>query len=302
MEKLVFDFPLNEQQKKQKEELVLRLKKEPLILRWLQENHLSLDFIDEHAMKLNEWLKLLEPCIGCKGLKECRQPSKGLLYQLSYDGFLDLQRISCKFLKKYDQEHEHLKYYMLEPISDKLAMVGINRIDFSKENKDYLALTTFIMKTLVDGKKGIYLYGAPGVGKTYLGACITNYFARLNRKVAFVNVSDLISKMKMNLNDAEANQRMMKVLKKVDVLLMDDIGGESVSAWSRDEILMPILNERMENHRLTFFTSNYNLKELEEHLALDSRGNIDVIKANRLIVRIKALTFEKNVKGRDRRV
>ena len=65
---------------------------------------------------------------------------------------------------------------------------------------------------------------------------------------------------------------------------------------------MPILNERMENHRLTFFTSNYNLKELEEHLALDSRGNIDVIKANRLIVRIKALTFEKNVKGRDRRV
>ena len=27
MEKLVFDFPLNEQQKKQKEELVLRLKK-----------------------------------------------------------------------------------------------------------------------------------------------------------------------------------------------------------------------------------------------------------------------------------
>ena len=74
-----------------------------------------------------------------------------------------------------------------------------------------------------------------------------------------------------------------------------------MTAWSRDEILLPIMNERMEKHKLTYFTSNYTLAQLEEHFTTDSRGNSDPIKANRLIERIKALTFEKNVKGCNRR-
>ena len=107
--------------------------------------------------------------------------------------------------------------------------------------------------------------------------------------------------LKLNMSENSIMENMIRSLKRADVVLFDDIGGESVTAWSRDEILLPILNERMEKHRLTYFTSNYTIKELEGYFAMDSRGNSDPIKANRLIERIKALTFEKNVKGCNRR-
>ena len=42
----------------------------------------------------------------------------------------------------------------------------------------------------------------------------------------------------------------------------------------------------MEEHLPTFFTSNFNLEELEDHLA-NTSGTIDKVKARRIIERIK---------------
>ncbi len=42
-------------------------------------------------------------------------------------------------------------------------------------------------------------------------------------------------------------------LKTVPLLLLDDIGAENTTNWSRDEVLAPLLQYRMENHLPTFF-------------------------------------------------
>ena len=76
-----------------------------------------------------------------------------------------------------------------------------------------------------------------------------------------------------------------------DVLLIDDIGAENNSAWARDEVLGTILQHRMDNDLTTFFTSNFTIDELESVLAETSKGS-DVIKARRIIERIKYLTVE----------
>lgn len=55
---------------------------------------------------------------------------------------------------------------------------------------------------------------------------------------------------------------------KLDLLLLDDIGAETVTNWSRDEILGTILQYRMENNLSTFITSNLNISELEGHSSL----------------------------------
>ena len=78
-------------------------------------------------------------------------------------------------------------------------------------------------------------------------------------------------------------------LKNVDILLIDDIGAENVTAWGRDEILGTILQYRMNNKLSTFFTSNLTLEELEVHLSL-SKNSEDKVKARRIIERIKELT------------
>ena len=83
----------------------------------------------------------------------------------------------------------------------------------------------------------------------------------------------------------------MEYIKKVPLLLIDDIGAESTTPWSRDEILMPILQYRMDSSLPTFFTSNCTLKELESHFS-NSKNGIEEVKARRIIERIKQLTEE----------
>ena len=81
----------------------------------------------------------------------------------------------------------------------------------------------------------------------------------------------------------------MNYLQNVDLLLIDDIGAESVTVWGRDEILGTILQYRMNNKLTTFFTSNLNIEELETHLSL-TKDSEDKVKSRRIIERIKQLT------------
>ena len=81
----------------------------------------------------------------------------------------------------------------------------------------------------------------------------------------------------------------IEYLKSVDILLIDDIGAEKVTEWGRDEVLGTILQARMDSKLATFFTSNLNIKELESHLALSNKSD-DLVKARRIIERIKQLT------------
>ena len=89
-------------------------------------------------------------------------------------------------------------------------------------------------------------------------------------------------------------------LENVDLLLIDDIGAEKVTEWSRDEILGTILQHRMNNYKTTFFTSNLTIEELEQHLIISS--NIDEkVKARRIIERIKQLTEDIELIGENKR-
>ena len=89
-------------------------------------------------------------------------------------------------------------------------------------------------------------------------------------------------------------------IKKVPLLLFDDIGAENCSNWSRDEVLGPILQYRMENHLPTFFTSNLTVEELETSLSITSSG-VDKVKARRIIERIKQLTINLELISKNRR-
>ena len=90
-------------------------------------------------------------------------------------------------------------------------------------------------------------------------------------------------------------------LTKSDLLLIDDIGAENVTAWSRDEVLGTIVQYRMEESLPTFFTSNLNIEELEAHLA-ETKNSVDLVKAKRIIERIKTLTDDIELVSKNRRV
>lgn len=92
----------------------------------------------------------------------------------------------------------------------------------------------------------------------------------------------------------------MDLLKKTDILLVDDIGAETVTPWSRDEILGTILQYRMDSKLPTLFTSNLTIEELEVHLA-NTKNSIDIVKSKRIIERIKQLTEDLELISENRR-
>ena len=86
----------------------------------------------------------------------------------------------------------------------------------------------------------------------------------------------------------------------MNLKLLDDIGAEKVTEWGRDEILGTILQSRMNNGLPTFFTSNLTIEELEKNLGI-TKDSEDVVKAKRLIERIKYLTYDFELLGNNYR-
>src|SRR5699024_7110309 len=80
--------------------------------------------------------------------------------------------------------------------------------------------------------------------------------------------------------------------KQADVLMLDDIGAETFSAWFRDEVLGSILQYRMMERLPVFFTSNYTVDQMKTILSTNSKGGIEEVKAGHIMEQIKQVSSE----------
>ena len=83
--------------------------------------------------------------------------------------------------------------------------------------------------------RGLYFYSEmPGSGKTRLMASVGNAVVKMqNVSVRFVTAANLFDKIKSTFN-SEGNEyeEMLKELKEIDVLLIDDVGAEMPTEWT----------------------------------------------------------------------
>lgn len=110
--------------------------------------------------------------------------------------------------------------------------------------------------------RGIILMGAVGCGKTHLGCAVLNCALEDGYHAAYWNVPQQLELL-MPGNADEIDQ--MHILDKAiiaHVLLLDDLGAEKSSEWTRKE-LMVILDERYRNNKPTIVTSNLMLTDGE---------------------------------------
>lgn len=285
--------------------LINSLKANKIILQFLKDNNLSIDYIENNAQALNTYLLNLKPCEGCKGLKDCKQSINGKVFKLKYDGILSSVLVPCKFKVQDTIKKAHLKNFVINDMSEKFYDISFENINIDEEvknkNMDYIAKLPTIVDSTDNLNKGLYLVGKPGVGKSFLAACAANKFAKSKKSVAFVNVPLLSQRIKTNLENNEYKNEVNKIVK-VDFVVLDDIGAETVTSWFRDDILFNILNERMENNRLTWFTSNEDFKSLKNHYELNNKRVEEKIKGERIMARIKSLSNEINIDAKDRRI
>lgn len=303
MDKLNLNFTLSEEQKKLKDELYQSLIKNKHVCAWLKRYDLPKAFIYDHTGKFSDWLKDVEKCDHCQGIAYCAQKIKGQYMDLYMDKFLNVGIHRCDYFKEYEKDLSHGIYYIDSKLSEAQLKIDLFTIDIDAESDEYAVSVARIINLIGNEspQKGLYLWGKPGVGKSYLAAGVTNFYTKQKIRCAFVNVPKFIADLKMLFHDHYAMEQKLMALRNVAVLVMDDIGGESVTAWSRDDILLPLLDDRMEHHKLTFFTSNYNMKELKERYVMTANKVSEPMAAERLLERITTLAHEEFVKGESRR-
>lgn len=302
MQKVEFTFELDPAMKREKEELLEKLLKDPIVINWMHKYKQNEAFIERHCYKFKDYVETLKRCENCMSLNACMQKKNGYILELNYDGVLSKELCVCHHLKAKSESLAHKKQFLLCDMSEEQLQYSFEKINMSKESVAYFKLVKEIRDACMnDSKDGFYLCGEPGTGKTYLTCCFVNAMAKKGKRCCFINMSNYFSTLKAKMYDKDAFNKQLNALRIADVVVFDDIGGESVSNWSRDEILLPILNERMEKKKLTLFTSNYDMNNLEKYYAANSKLVNDVVGAKRLVERMKSLSFEKVLNCGNRR-
>ena len=263
------------------------------------------EFVSKIKLKREEMIKytsLLETskeeyfnCKNCKNILECKNKLQGYAYLPKVNNNkLEFSYRPCKYKKKIDKEEKFHENTLLYNVPEEIKNADMKKI-FKTDKKRYDTISwiiDFIEKYKKDkNQKGLYLCGNFGSGKSYLISAMFNELAKEGIKSANVFWPDFLNDLKGTFTSPIKTEFQTKYnsVKKAPLLLIDDIGAESVTPWSRDDILCPILQYRMDEKLPTFFTSNLDLKALENHLSITSRGD-EVIKAGRIISRIKQLT------------
>lgn len=236
-------------------------------------------------------------CLNCKNILECKNKIKGYAYLPEIENNqVKFGYKMCKKNEKIKKEHQYLENVYCYNIPEEIKNAKMKDIIVDDKNRFKVIkwLNKFI-KTYDNTKpmKGLYLYGSFGSGKTYLISAMFNELAKSGVKSAIVFYPEYLSNLKSSFGKLDYQEKIDK-LKKIPLLLIDDIGAETTTQWSRDEVLCPIMQYRMQEKLPTFFTSNLDLELLEQHLALSKNG-IEEVKAKRIIERINALTEKEDL-------
>lgn|SRR5574344_42346 len=247
-----------------------------------------------NTSKLQNTIKELNNCQDCPGLAACKNSELGCVnYPQNYNDHLIFSYVACKYKKEY------LKKELAKNTEDKVLLKAqMKDIDIQDKSRVKLIkwITSFIKNyDPTKNNKGLYLHGNFGSGKTFILSAMFNELKNSKYSTEIVYFPELLRELKGNFDTLNDN---VNYLNSVDLLLIDDIGAEKVSDWSRDEILGTILQSRMNEEKATFFTSNFNIEELEQHLSLNG---LEPIKARRIIERIKQLTEDLELKSENRR-
>ena len=219
--------------------------------------------------------------------------------------YIDVTYVPTKALIAKQKEEEIRQRVRAMAMPKDVREAHLNNFDLSSDGREEALAESmkFIKAYSANTKefhKGLYLQGTFGVGKSFLLGAIANSLAERGHVTTIVHFPTFTVEMKQAIGKDMVGEKLDAV-KKSPILMIDDLGAESMTSWIRDDVLSVILQYRMQEQLPTFFSSNLNLKELEKHLAVTQRGEQEPLKARRIMERIRYLSKEIMMSGNDRR-
>ncbi|MDY0210103.1 MAG: ATP-binding protein [Acholeplasma sp.] len=212
---------------------------------------------------------------------------------LETDPFIQINYRRSKAYEIYEKKKEQLN--QIDTFYHNDYLIDASLSDFSVYNDERQKVYELASKFVSEFQKGqfikgLYLYGKYRTGKTFVLSAIANQLIDKNVSIVFAYFPDLVRHMKAAIGDRTLEQKI-KQLKTCDLLVLDDVGGEYMTAWFRDEVFGPILQYRLSMGLPLLVSSNYKLSNLHVLLS-DTKDDIDKVKSMRILTRIKELTQE----------
>lgn len=281
-----------------------KAKKDDIFKKIVDSLPLNDDTLMKYTSKIEDSSNEYKNCLECKSLSVCKNKISGycLLPHVVNDNLLFTYK-PCKYTKKYNKDNKYKDKITLFDIPREIANAKMSDIYTNDKNRvEVIKWLTNFVKNYSKDQKGLFLHGNFGSGKTYLISAALNELAKKDIRSVIIYYPEFLRSLKASFNASEPDEfeHRFNLIKKTQILLIDDLGAESVTSWSRDEILGSLLQYRMQENLTTFITSNLNIDELQIHLA-NSNNKVEVLKAKRIIERVKQLTIDMEMISKNNR-
>jgi DNA replication protein DnaC len=114
----------------------------------------------------------------------------------------------------------------------------------------------------------LLLTGTYGCGKTHLAAAVANQCLAHGKPVLFLNTPDLLDYLRAAFAPAseESYNDRFDEIRTAPVLVLDDLGTESPTAWAIEK-LYQLINYRYNARLPTVITTNRDLKDIDQRIA-----------------------------------
>lgn len=298
-------FTLNEEQENKKKMLFDEISGNSKVQSFMQDYDCPSYIVQENVYRFKKWIDDLEK-VSSLDTKDITTQHLGEYIDLEYDansGILHEVIRKTPQLQSLEEEKKYLEKYKIMALPKNFHKADFTAISstIQKESTSYKEITKILFNFDKNEEKGIYLYGDLGVGKSFLSACVTNKAAKNGTAVAFIHIPTFINELKLSFGNSSEIEYKLDTMKRIPLLVLDDLGAEPITSWSRDEILLTILNDRLENNNKTIITGNYKPEHLVTAYSMDTKGVVEEIRARRLVDRILALTKPYELSGKNKR-
>ncbi len=124
--------------------------------------------------------------------------------------------------------------------------------------------------------RNLLMNGAPGLGKTFLSACIAREVVNRGYSVVYdtaIHVFSCMEKQKFG-GGTEEELRMAERILECDLLILDDLGTEMNTSFI-SPALYSIINSRILSERPTIISTNFTLQQLSQRYTPQIASRLD---------------------------
>ena len=215
-------------------------------------------------------------------------------------GLIGNKRCDCynKLLIKELMDHSNLSSSMKKQTFDTFSLDFYSKEKHGREKitpADNMKSILNECLRFVDGfgkdNRNLLLYGAPGLGKTFLSSSVANAVMQKGFTVLYQSASAIFSELE-NIKFKNADINLTAELLNVDLLIIDDLGTEFISSFTESEFFR-ILNSRIIDEKSMIINTNLSLRDIKNTYSdrILSRiiGNFDAFKFYGEDIRLKKI-------------